>query len=139
MREGVERVTLHITTPKRPNTVSAQQIVNLWKGNPPTPSDKKQKKNPPDPNDSAPSSPHRDISTHIEFTCVTININGFTPKKWKYILSLPAVKTAAIIIITEHHLSATFQPKEVVDSGWNVHAVAGIPKEEVKNTTIEGE
>ena len=35
-REGVERVTLQITAPKRPNAVPAQPIVNLWKGNPPT-------------------------------------------------------------------------------------------------------
>ena len=35
-------------------------------------SDKKQKTNPPAPNAPASSSPHRDISTHIKFTCVCV-------------------------------------------------------------------
>jgi len=33
-----------------------------------------------------------------------------------------------VIILTEHHLSGTFRPKEVIDSGWNIRAVVGVPK-----------
>jgi len=29
----------------------------------------------------------------------------------------------SVIILTEHHLSAVFRPKEVIDSGWNIWAV----------------
>jgi len=54
--------------------------------------------------------------THVDFQCVTININGFGEEKWKYILSLPIIKNVSVIILTEHHLSGTFRPKEVIDS-----------------------
>jgi len=66
--------------------------------------------------------------THIDFQCVTININGFTEQKWEYILSLPIIKNGSVIILTEHHLSGTFCPKEVIDSEWNIREVAGVPK-----------
>jgi len=33
-----------------------------------------------------------------------------------------------VIILTEHHLSGTFRPKEKIDSGWNILAAAGVPK-----------
>ena len=34
----------------------------------------------------------------------------------------------SVIILTEHHLSATYLPKEVVDSGCNTRPVAGVLK-----------
>jgi len=68
------------------------------------------------------------LSTHVHFKCVTININRFLEEKCKYILSLPVMKSVSVIILTEHHLSATFRPKEAIDSGWNIRAVAGVPK-----------
>jgi len=66
--------------------------------------------------------------THVDFKCVTININGLSEEKWKYILSLPIIQSVSVIILTEHHLSGTFRPKEVIDSGCNIWAVAGVPK-----------
>jgi len=45
------------------------------------------------------------VPTHIDFKCVTININGFSEEKWKYILSLPIIQSVSVIILTEHHLS----------------------------------
>jgi len=67
-------------------------------------------------------------STHVDFKCVTININRFSEDKWKYILSLPVIQSVSVIILTEHHLSATFRQKELIDSGWNIRAAAGVPK-----------
>ena len=69
---------------------------------------------------------------------MTININGFSEAKWKYILSLPVIKSVSVIILTEHHLSATFHPKEVIDSGWNIRAVAGVPKRKSKQHQHRG-
>jgi len=59
-----------------------------------------------------------------------LTFNGFAEEKWtlEYILSLPIVKNVSVIILREHHLSGTFRPKEVIDSGWNIRAVAGVPK-----------
>ena len=68
------------------------------------------------------------VPTHVDFKCVTININGFSEEKWKQILSLPIIQSILVIILTEHHLSGTFRPKEVIDSGWNIWAVARVPK-----------
>jgi len=69
---------------------------------------------------------------------VTINVNGFSEAKWKYILSLPVIKSVSVIILTEHHLSATFRPKEVIDSGWNMRAVAGVPEQKSKQHQHRG-
>ena len=66
--------------------------------------------------------------TYVDFNCVTININGFSEEKWKYIL----IQSVSVIILTEHHLSATFRPEELIDSGWNIRAVAGVPKRRSK-------
>ena len=76
--------------------------------------------------------------THVDFKCVTININGFSEEKWKYILSLPVIQSVSVIILTEHHLSATFRPKELIDSGWNIRAVAGVPKRRSKQHQHRG-
>jgi len=43
-----------------------------------------------------------------------------------------------VIILTEHHLSGTFRPKEVIDSGWNIRAVAGVPKRRGKQHQHRG-
>jgi len=40
--------------------------------------------------------------------------------------------------LTEHHLSATFRPKELIDSGWNIRAVAGVPKRRSKQHQHRG-
>jgi len=90
------------------------------------PGNKKQKQTPPHRHPHPQSSIA--LPTNVHFKCVTININGF----WKCILSLPVIKSVSVIILTEHHLSATFRPKEVIDSGWNIRAVAGVPKRRSK-------
>jgi len=71
-------------------------------------------------------------STHVDFNCVTIRINGFSEEKWKYILSLLVIQSVSVIILTEHHLPSTFRPKKLIDSGWNIRAVAGVPKRRSK-------
>ena len=52
--------------------------------------------------------------THVNFQCVTININGFAEEKWtlECILSLPIVINVSVIILTEDHLSDTFCRKK---------------------------
>jgi len=75
---------------------------------------------------------------YVDFKCLTININGFSEEKWKYILSPPGILSVSVIILTEHHLSATFRPKELIDSGWNIRAVAGIPKRRSKQHQHRG-
>jgi len=76
--------------------------------------------------------------THVDFKCVTININGFSEEKWKYILILPVIQSVLVIILTEHPLSATFRPKELIDSGWNIRAVVGVPKRRSKQHQHRG-
>ena len=83
---------------------------------------KKRKKQPSGSQSSAQTSTA--VPTHVNFKCVTININRFSEEKWKYILSLPIIQSVSVIILTEHHLSGTFRPKELIDSGWNIRAVA---------------
>jgi len=78
------------------------------------------------------------LSTHVDFKCVTIIINGFSEEKWKYILSSPVIKSVSSIVLTEHHLSATFRPKEVIESGWNIRAVAGVLKRTSKQHQHRG-
>jgi len=46
-----------------------------------------------------------------------MHINGFSEEAWKYVLSLPVFKILSVITLTEHHLSATFQPEKVIDRG----------------------
>jgi len=76
--------------------------------------------------------------THVDFQCVTININGFGEEKWKYILSLPIIKNVSVIILTEPHLSSTFRPKEVFVISWHIRAVAGVPKRRGKQHQHRG-
>jgi len=76
--------------------------------------------------------------THVDFKCVTININGFSEEKWKYILSLSVIQSVSVIILTEHHLSATFRPKELIDSEWNIRSVAGVLKRRSKQHQHRG-
>jgi len=72
------------------------------------------------------------------FKCVTININRFSEEKWKYVLCLPIIQSVSVIILTEHHLSGTFRPKEVINSGWNIRAVVGVPKRRGKQNQHMG-
>jgi hypothetical protein len=65
-------------------------------------------------------------------------MNGFSEEKWKCILSLPIIQSVSVIILTEHHLSGTFRPKEVIDIGWNIWAVAGVPKRRGKQYQHRG-
>jgi len=97
---------------------------------------KKQKKQPSGSQSSAQTSTA--VPTHVDFKCVTININRFLEEKWKYILSLPIIQSVSVIILTEQHLSGTFRPKEVIDSGWNIRAVAGVPKRRGKQHQHRG-
>jgi len=97
---------------------------------------KKKKQQPSDSQSSSQTSTAN--STHVDFRCVTINTNGFAEEKWKYILSLPIIKNVSVIILTEHHLSGTFRPKEVIDRGWNIRAVAGVPKRRGKQHQHRG-
>ena len=73
-------------------------------------------------------------STHVDFKCVKININGFSEEKWKYILSLPVIQSLSVIILTEHHPP----PKQLIDSGWNIRAVAGVPKQRSRHHQHRG-
>jgi len=85
---------------------------------------KKQKKKRPSGSLSS-SQTSTAVPTHVDFKCVTININRFSEEKRKYILSLPIIQRVSVIILREHHLSGTFRSKEVTDSGWIIRAVAG--------------
>jgi len=78
------------------------------------------------------------VPTHVDFKCVTININGFSEEKWKYILILPIIQSVSVIILTEHHLSGTFRPKEVIDIRWKIWEVAGVPRQRRKKNQHSG-
>ena len=76
----------------------------------------------------SPSQPSVASPCHVDFKCVTINIDRFSKEKWKYILGLLILQSASVIILTEHHVSGTFRPKKMIDSKLNIRAVAGVPK-----------
>ena len=97
---------------------------------------KKQKKRPSGSLSSSQTSTA--VPTHVDFKCVTININRFSEEKWKYTLSLLIIQSVSVIIVTEHHLPGTFRPKEVMDSGWNIRAVAGVTKRRGKQHQHRG-
>jgi len=48
-----------------------------------------------------------------------------TPAKWVAIQELPVFPTVDYIILTEHQVSAEFRPDEIINSGWDFHAVSG--------------
>jgi len=100
-------------TSSRSNQKSSRENSNLNKTSS-SHNSKKQKQQPSDSNSLSSSQTSTAAPTHVDFWCVTININGFAEEKWKYILSLPIIKN--VIILTEYHLSGTFRPKEVIDS-----------------------
>ena len=54
-----------------------------------------------------------------------LNIRGFNPTKWEKIQSLPSFPHLDVIVLTEQHHLASFRPRELVTSGWNVDMVAG--------------
>jgi len=101
-----------------------------------SPSSKKQKQTPSHLLSDLQSS--TGLPSRVDFKCVTTNINGFSQEKWKRILSLPVTKSVSVIILTEPHLSATFRPKEVIESGWNLRAVEGVPKRRSKQHQHRG-
>ena len=56
---------------------------------------------------------------------LTLNIRGLTPEKWKSIQDLEIFTSLDYIILTEHQLSPQFRPHEIIQSGWDFHAVSG--------------
>jgi len=52
---------------------------------------------------------------------------------------LPVIQSVSVIILTAHHLSAYFRPKELIDSGWNIRAVAGVQKRRSKQHQHRGD
>jgi len=101
------------TTSSRTNQKSSMENISLDNTSD-THDSKKQKKRPSRSLSSSQISTA--VPTHVDFKCVTININGFAEEKWKYILNLPIIQSVCVIILTEHHLSGTFRPEKVMDS-----------------------
>jgi len=99
-------------TSSRPNQTSSRENSNLDKTSD-SYNSQKQKQQPSGLQSSSQNSTAS--PTHEDFQCVTININGLTEEKLKYILSLPIIKNVSVIILTEHHLSSTFRPKEEIE------------------------
>jgi hypothetical protein len=58
-----------------------------------------------------------------------VNIDGIDPGKWEQITNMSVFPQLDIIILTEHHLSATFRPAYIVESGWDILMVEGPPKQ----------
>ena len=69
---------------------------------------------------------------HKEFTCITLNINGLTGKKWKALLAHPQTQGAQAIILIEHHLDFESTPKYMSDSGWELQVTRGAQKKDKK-------
>jgi len=59
---------------------------------------------------------------------LTINIDGHSKAKWTYPCNLSCFNHLYIIIMTKHHLSSTFRPVHIVESGWSIQQVAGVQK-----------
>ena len=59
----------------------------------------------------------------LQFMC--LNSRGFNPSKWEKIQFPPFFPHLDVIVLTEYHLPASFRPREMVTSGWNVDMVAG--------------
>jgi len=97
---------------------------------------KKQKKRPSRSQSSSQTSTA--VPIHVDFKCVTININRFSEEKWKHMLSLPVIQSVSVIILTEHHLLGTFRPKEVIDSGRIIRTLVGVPKRRGKQHQNRG-
>jgi len=121
---------------KGANTQTPSREISRPDDVPDSPGSKKQKLT----STHLPSNPQSStgLPSHVDFRCVSININGFSEEKWKFILGLPIIKSVSVIILTEHHLSATFRAKEVIDSGWNIRVVTGVPKRRSKQHQHRG-
>ena len=52
--------------------------------------------------------------------------------------NLSCFKNLDIIIMTEHHLSSTFRPVEIVESGWSIQQVAGVQKRQSRQHEYRG-
>jgi len=48
-----------------------------------------------------------------------------TPAKWVAIQELPVFSSLDYIIFTEHQVSAEFRPDEIIEIGWDFHAISG--------------
>jgi len=55
---------------------------------------------------------------------LTLNIRGMTPAKWLSIQGLSVFPSLDYIILTEHQLSAEFRSDEIIQSGWDFHALS---------------
>jgi len=81
---------------------------------------------------SYPSPPSRMIKI------LTVNIDGHSKAKGTYLCNLSCFKTLDIIIMTKHHLSSTFCPVEIVESGWSIQQVAGLQKRRSRQHEYRG-
>jgi len=59
---------------------------------------------------------------------LTVDIDGQSKAKWTYLCNLSCLKNLDMIIMTEHQLSSTFRPVEIVESGWSIQQVASVQK-----------
>ena len=69
---------------------------------------------------------------------LAFNIDGYSKAKWTYMCNLSCFKNLDIIIMTEHHLSSTFRPIEIVESGWSIYQVASVQKRQSRQQEYRG-
>jgi hypothetical protein len=69
---------------------------------------------------------------------LTINIDGHSKAKWTYLCNSSCFQNLDIIIMTEHHLSSTFRPVVIVESGWSIQHVAGVQKRRSRQHAYRG-
>ena len=62
-------------------------------------------------------------STNLQI--LTINVNGWSKVKWNSIKRSLGFDNLDVIVLTEHHLSGTYCPAEIVKDGWDCSFVAG--------------
>ena len=59
---------------------------------------------------------------------LTTNIDGHSKVKRTYLCNLSYFVNLDIFMTTEHHLSSTFRPVEIVESGWSFQQGVGVQK-----------
>jgi len=69
---------------------------------------------------------------------LTVNIDGHSKAKWTYLCNLSCFKNLDFNIMTEHHLSSTFRPVEIVESGWSIQQVGGVYKRRSRQHEYRG-
>ena len=67
-----------------------------------------------------------------------VNLEGHSKAKWTYLCNVSCFKNLDIIIMTEHHLSSTFHPVEIVEGGWSIQQVAGVQKRRSRQHDYRG-